>query len=245
MKHPITIFALTLVVFLAAGTAVAQETLSRFQPDKTYAVTVKKTLSGDDGFQDMPPTTSTQRIRIVTDAAADGGIPVEVTAYRTQQRGAEATNDIDWQFRFTAMDDGTVGDVRVTSSAESIDDNLAYAMLSRVLEPVLFETVYRLRKANKDRVVIGRVAPRDGARNFVDVDYTVDYSASEAEKGVERGPLATEAKGTALFNTDLQFFTERSYNEVSKIFIAEDALGSEKNVRMDKTLRVDVVVEDR
>lgn len=245
MKQFISILALTLIIVLAAGTAVAQETLSRFQQNKTYAVTVKKTLSGDDGFQDLPPSTSTQRIRIVTDAAAGGGIPVEVTAYRMQQRGAEATNDIDWQFRFTAMDDGTLGDVRVTSSAESIDDNLAYAMLSRVLEPVLFETVYRLRKANKDRVVIGRIAPRDGARNFVDVDYTVDFSASEAEKGVERGPLATEAKGTALFNTDLQFFTERSYNEVSKIFIAEDALGSEKNVRMDKTLRVDVVVEDR
>lgn len=245
MKQSVLILTLAFIVLLAAGTAVAQETLSRFQPNKTYSVTIKKTLSGNDGFQDMPPTTSTQRVRIVTDAAAGGGIPVEVTAYRTQQRGEEASNDIDWQFRFTAMDDGTLGDVRVTSSAEQIDDNLAYAMLSRVLEPVLFETVYRLRKANKDRVVIGRSAPRDGARNFVDVDYTVDFSASEAEKGVERGPLATEAKGTATFNSDLNFFTERSYNEVSKIFIAEDALGSEKNVRMDKTLRVDVVVEDR
>lgn len=245
MKQSVSILTLAFIVLLAAGTAVAQETLSRFQPNKTYSVTVKKTLSGNDGFQDMPPTTSTQRVRIVTDAAAGGGIPVEVTAYRTQQRGQEASNDIDWQFRFTAMDDGTLGDVRVTSSAEQIDDNLAYAMLSRVLEPVLFETVYRLRKANKDRVVIGRSAPRDGARNFVDVDYTVDFSASEAEKGVERGPLATEAKGTALFNSDLNFFTERTHTEVSKIFVAEDALGSEKNVRMDKTLRVEVVVENR
>ena len=170
---------------------------------------------------------------------------MEVTAYRVQQRGEDATQDIDWQFRFTAAADGALGDVRVTSSAEPIDDNLGYAMLSRVLEPVLFETAYHLRKANKNRIVIGRAAPRDGAPDFVDVDYTIDFSASEAEPGVERGPLATEAKGTALFNAALQFFTERTYNEVSKIFIAEDALGSEKRVRMDKTLRVDVSVEDR
>jgi hypothetical protein len=241
--HGISFFLVALLV--AAGAATAQQTASRFVPDKNYTVTIKKTLSGNDGFQDLPPTTSTQRVHIVTGAAAGGGVPVEATVYRTQQRGEEASNDIDWQFRFTAMDDGSIGDLQVTSSAEAIDDNLAFAMLSRMMEPVLFHTVYSLRKANKDRVVLGTARPRDGARNYIDVEYTVDFSASEADKTVERGPLATEARGTALFNTDLQFFTERTHNEVSRIFIAEDALGSEKNVRMDRTVRVEVVVGDR
>lgn len=246
MKHFFRTIALSLIVVLVtAGAMTAQDAASRFQPEKTYTVTIKKTLSGNDGFQDLPPTTSTQRMRIVTEAETGGGIPVEVTVYRTQQRGMEASNDIDWQFRFTALNSGAIGDVQVTSSVEPIDDNLAFAMLSRMLDPVLFNTAYVLRKANEDRIVLGRTAPRDGAANFVDVDYTIDFSASEAARGADREPMATEARGTALFNTDLTFFTERTHNEVSKIFVAEDALGSEKNVRMDKTLRVEVSVAGR
>ncbi len=238
---------LFIAIVAAAGimSASAQTTQSRFLPNKTYDVTIKKTLGGNDGFQDVAPTTSTQRMHIVTDAAEGGGVPVELTVYRTQQRGEAASNDVDWQFRFTAMNDGAIGDVTVTSSAEPTGDNIAFAMLSRMLEPVLFSSTYTLRKANKDRIVVGRSVPRDGADSFIDVDYTIDNSASELEQGASREPVATESKGTALFNTDLQFFTERRHSETNKIFVAQDALGDEKNVVMQKDLHIEVKIADR
>ncbi|MBE0643802.1 MAG: hypothetical protein IH600_06955 [Bacteroidetes bacterium] len=240
-----TILFIAIIAAASVGSAMAQTTQSRFLPNKTYDVTIKKTLGGNDGFQDIAPTTSTQRMHIVTDAADGDGIPVELTVYRTQQRGEAASNDIDWQFRFTAMNDGAMGDVSVTSSAEPTESSLAFAMLSRMLDPVLFNTAYTLRKANKDRIVLGRSAPRDGAASFVDVDYMIDYSASELEQGASREPLATESKGTALFNTDLQFFIERNHHETSKIFVAQDALGDEKNVLMKKDIRIEVKVSDQ
>lgn len=208
-------------------------------------MTIKKTLSGTDGFQEIAPSTSTQRMRIVTDPESGGGIPAELTVYRTQQRGQEASDAIDWQFRFTVMSDGTIGDPRVVSAAETVDESLSLAMLSRMLDPVLFNTGITLRRANKDQILITRSTPRDGAANFMDVEYTVDFSASELEKGTSREPIATDAKGTALFNTDLQFFTERTHNETSKIFVAEDALGSEKNIVMRKDLRIEARITER
>ncbi len=240
-----TLLFIVLIAVAGIVSATAQTTQSRFLPNKTYDATIKKTLGGNDGFQDIAPTTSTQRMRIVTDAADGDGIPVELTVYRTQQRGEAATNDIDWQFRFNAMNDGAIGDVTVTSSTEPTESSLAFAMLSRMLDQVLFSTDYALRKANKDRIVIGRSAARDGADSFVDVDYTIDNSTSELEQGANRETLATESKGTALFNTDLQFFTERNHSETSKIFVAQDALGDEKNVVMQKDLRIEVKVADR
>ena len=240
-----TIVFIALVAAAGLASASAQTTQSRFLPNKTYDVVIKKTLGGNDGFQDIAPTTSTQRMHIVTGVAEGGGIPVELTVYRTQQRGEAASNDIDWQFRFTAANDGAIGDVSVTSSAEPTESSLAFAMLSRMLEQVLFNTDYNLRKANKDQIVVGRSAPRDGAASFVDVDYTIDRSATEAEESATSASLKTESRGTALFNTDLQFFTERSLSETSRIFVAQDALGDEKNVVMQKDLRIEVQVKDR
>ncbi|MFA6234427.1 MAG: hypothetical protein WC824_09650 [Bacteroidota bacterium] len=240
-----TILFFTILTVIGMAAASAQTAQSRFLPNKTYDVTIKKTLSGNDGFKDVPPTTSTQRMHIVTEAAQGGGVPVELTVYRTQQRGETASSEIDWKFRFTAMNDGSIGDVTVASSIEPMDENLSFGMLSRQLDPVLFNSTYTLRRGNKDRIVIGRTAPRDGAAQFEDVDYTIDFSASDAEKGANREPLATEAKGTALFNSAQQFFTERTHNETTKIFVVEDALGAEKNVLMKKDLRIEVTIGDR
>jgi hypothetical protein len=242
-------FRTTLFIALVAAagmtTASAQTAVSRLLPDKQYDVTIKKTLSGTDGFQEIAPSTSTQRMRIMTDPVSGGGIPAELTVYRTQQQGQAASDAIDWQFRFTVMADGTIDDLRVVSAAESTEESLAFAMLSRMLDPVLFNTGIALRRANKDQIVITRSTPRDGAANFVDVEYNIDFSASELEKGANREPIATDVKGTALFNTDLQFFTERTHNETSKIFVAEDALGSEKNVVMRRDLRIETHITDR
>lgn len=244
MKNLILAPVLTLAIcLLTAASLTAQDVRARFQPDKVYTITIKKTLAGNDGFQDIPPSTSTQRMRIETGAMTDGGIPVDLTIFRTQQRGEEQSDAVDWRFGFTAMNDGAIGDARVVSSAEQMDDAFAYAMVSRMLEPVLFHTSYALKEANKNRVVLGTIAPRAGAPDFIDVDYTIDFSASEAKRGVAEGPLSAEARGTALFNATLSFFTERTHTEVSKIFIAEDALGAEKNLRMDRTLKIDVHVE--
>jgi hypothetical protein len=240
-----TILFFTILTIIGMAAVSAQTAQSRFLPNKTYDVTIKKTLSGNDGFQDIAPNTSTQRMHIVTEVAEGGAVPVELTVYRTQQRGENATNDIDWQFRFMAMDDGTINDVTITSAVEPSDDNLAFGMLSRQLDPVLFNTSYTLRRANKDRIVVQRSAPRDGAAQFIDVDYTIDFSASELEKGANREPLATEAKGTALFKADLQFFTERKYHETTKIFVVEDASGGEKNVIMRRDLDIDVMIMER
>ena len=93
--------------------------------------------------------------------------------------------------------------------------------------------------------MIGKTVARPGATDFIDVEYTIDFSASEAERGVAGGPLTAEARGTALFNAALSFFTERKHTEVSKIFIAEDALGAENNLRMDRTLGGEVRVEGK
>ncbi len=240
----ITLF-IAIIVIAVTTAASAQTAVSRLLPDRQYDVTIRKTISGTDGFQEVAATTSTQRMRIVTDKMSGGGIPVELTVYRTQQQAQAASDAIDWQFRFTVMADGAIGDVRAVTAAESTDESLAFAMLSRMLDPVLFNTGITLRRANKDLIVITRSTPRDGAAEFVDVDYTIDFSASELEKGANREPIATDAKGTALFNTDLQFFTERTHNETSKIFVAEDALGSEKNIVMRRDLRIETSITER
>ena len=246
MNYFVSRSVFTLLAFvLCVATLSAQDVRSRFLPDKVYTVTIKKTLAGNDGFQDIPPSTSTQRMRIETGPAANGGIPVDLTIFRTQQRGEEQSDAVDWRFTFTAMNDGAIGDARVVSSAEQMDNEFAYAMVSRMLEPVLFHTTLTLKEANKNRTVIGKTVARPGATDFIDVEYTIDFSASEAERGVAGGPLTAEARGTALFNAALSFFTERKHTEVSKIFIAEDALGAENNLRMDRTLGGEVRVEGK
>ncbi|MFZ1728702.1 MAG: hypothetical protein WBQ23_15450 [Bacteroidota bacterium] len=240
-----TILLFTILTIVGIAAVSAQTVQSRFLPNKTYDVTIKKTLSGNNGYQDVAPSTSTQRMHIVTEAADGNGIPVELTVYRTQQRGEAQSNDIDWQFSFTAMSDGSISDAKISSSIEPIDAKLVLGMLSRQLDAVLFNSNYTYPRGNKDRIVIGRTAPRDGAEQFADVDYTVDFSASEAEKGAGREPLTTTASGTALYNSSLQFFTERKHSEINKIFVVEDAVGSEKNVLMQKDLRIEVVIADR
>ncbi|MBR9978253.1 MAG: hypothetical protein KFH87_09210, partial [Bacteroidetes bacterium] len=157
---------------------------------------------------------------------------------------SDATSDIvDWSFRFVAADDGAIGDLTVTSAAEEVSEGLAFAMLSRVLDPVLFKTAYALRRANQDRIILGSGTPRDGAEEFIDFDYTIDVSETERQR--EAMPLATEMEGTVVYNSAEQFFVERMQKETNRIYIAEDEMGDEKNITMRKEVSVTVRITER
>lgn len=246
MKRYSIVFVVLFSLLSVAGTlAHAQELQSRFLPDREYAVTIKKTLSGHDGFQEVIPVTSTRRIIIVTGAHSGSGIPVTVTVYNSIQASRNNEESIQWVFVFTAMDDGKLADVQITSGSEPIDAKLAFAMLSRNLQPVLFQTAYALERRDKDVVTFVKKAPRDGAEDFVDIEYVVDKSASEKEEGETREPMATEDSGTAVYHAGDQFFLERVLNEVNRIYVAEDAMGEEKNVIMRKDLRITATITQR
>lgn len=244
MKTLSTFVSLIILTAVMLGSAADAQTLqSRFQPDRVYNVSITKTLSGNDGTQDVPPSTSTQRIRIETGARSGTVIPVTMEVYSTVQQSRGNKEVLQWEFAFDAHDDGSLSDVRIVSAAEPFPDELAHAMLSRQLAPVLFETVYALKQRNQDRVIIGRQSPRDGAESFIDIEYSIDRTLSEAEQGADREPMATEDSGTALFNTDEQFFTERVLNEINRIYVAPDENGEEKNVVMRKDVVIAVRIE--
>lgn len=225
--------------FLQAQTQVE----SRFLPERTYDVTISNTTEGTDGVQNVPTHTSTQRIHIETGTAMAAGIPVEMTVYRLQQDNDAVTNEIDWAFRFVAADDGAIGDLTVTSAAEEVSEGLAFAMLSRVLDPVLFQTAYALRRANQDRIILGSGTPRDGAEDVIDFDYTIDVSETERQR--EAMPLATEMEGTVVYNAAEQFFVERMQKETNRIYIVADEMGDEKNITMKKEIQVSVQITER
>ena len=246
MKTLTMFVSLFILTALMLGSAADAQTLqSRFLPNREYNVSITKTLSGNDGTQDVPPSTSTQRIRIETGARSGNVIPVTMEVYSTVQQSRGNEEALQWEFAFDAHDDGSLSDVRIVSAAEAFPDELAHAMLSRQLAPVLFETLYTLTQRNQDRVIIGRQSPRDGAESFVDIEYIVDKSLSEAEQGADREPMATEDSGTALFNTDDQFFTERVLNEVNRIYVAADEAGEAKNVVMRKDVVIKVDIGER
>ncbi|PLX32196.1 MAG: hypothetical protein C0600_03395 [Ignavibacteria bacterium] len=246
MKRSSAFFATVFTLLFCVGTlAQAQEIQSRFLPDREYSVTIKKTLSGHDGFQEVIPVTSTRRITIVTGPHSGSGMHVTLTAYTSVQATRNNAEDVQWVFDFEAMDDGTLADVEIVSGAEPMAPELAFAMLSRTLQPVLFETAYTLERRDKDVVKFVKNAPRDGAEDFIDIEYTVDKSASEKEEGESREPMATEDSGTATFHAGDQFFLERVLNEVNRIYVAEDALGEEKNVIMRKDLRITATITER
>jgi len=238
-----SMFVLFAILFGSA--ADAQSLQSRFLPDRVYNIAITKTLSGNDGMQDVSPITSTQRMRIETRARSGDAIPVTLEVYSTIQQSRGNEEQLQWEFSFDAHDDGSLSDVRIISAAEPFPADLAHAVLSRQLAPVLFETAYALKTRNENRVIVGRQTPRDGAEEFVDIEYTVDRSLSEAEEGASREPMATEDSGTALFNTDDQFFTERVLHEVNRIYVAPDETGEEKNVVMRKDITITVDIDQR
>lgn len=244
MNIPRTLFTIFCFSLLATGGVIqAQNLQSRFMPERSYEVTITKTLSGNDGLQDIAPITSTQRMQIETGAADGGVVPVYMKVYSTVQKNRDNDEILQWDIRFIAHEDGALSDIRVESAAEPYPDDLLYALLSRQLEPVLFRTACQLKQRSKDRIVIGKQTPRDGAEDFIDIEYTIDKSLSEVEQGADREPMATEGGGTALFHRGEQFFVERVFNEVNRIYVAADDREDAKNVIMRKDLRITVDIQ--
>jgi hypothetical protein len=245
MKHlsRIMLFVVVMTLIPISLLPAQTEVESRFLPEKKYDVTIRSTMDGSDGVVNVPTHTSTQRMHIETGAETSAGIPVEMTVYRIQQDNEAATDQVEWTFRFVAAADGAIGDLTVASAAEESTESLAFAMLSRMLDPVLFKTDYALRRANQDRIILGNGTPRDGAGEFIDFDYTVDVSETERQR--EAMPLATDIDGTALYNTAEQFFVERTQKETNRIYIAADEMGDEKNITMRKETSVTVRIADR
>jgi len=225
--------------------AQAQSLQSRFLPDRLYTVSLTKVLSGNNGMQDIAPITSTQRIQIETGPLQGGAIPVSMKVYSTVQKSRNNEEILQWDFHFTAQEDGVLRDIRIVSAAESFPEDLTSSILSRQLQPVLFRTVYQLKQRSKDRIVVGKQTPRDGAEDFIDIEYTVDKSLSEAEQSADREPMATEDSGTALYNAEEQFFIERVLNEVNRIYVAADDFEDEKTVIMRKDLRITVDIRPK
>ncbi|MDT8323882.1 MAG: hypothetical protein RRA94_07230 [Bacteroidota bacterium] len=245
MKRTLTVFPFLLfLIAVPWKDAAAQATKSRFLPERSYSVSIKQTLSGFDGFQDVIPVTNTQRMRIETGEKTGGGVPVTLTVFTAQSGDAAREEREQWKFRFTAGDDGSISDVQTLSALEELDEGVATAILTRQLEQVLFHSVYAL-SAGKLKASIESEIPRDGAEDFVDVTYTLDRSEIEERMRAEDAPMVTEDSGTAVFHTGEQFFIERRLDEVNRIHVDMDDYGEAKDVVMNKDLRISVTISPR
>ena len=228
------------IVFVASTTA--QTLQSRLLPDRTYAVMIKNALSGFDGFKEVIPVTSTQRIVIETGSKAGTAVPCTITIYSTVQDSRKNAETEQWKFTFLANDDGKITDVKTVSALEQLDEKIALSILSRQLGTVLFQTGYALQRRGGEDVTIQSQTPRDGAEDFVDISYKIERHEVEEKMRAHDAPMATEDSGTAVFHMGEQFFLERTFREINRIYIAEDALGEEKNVMMQKDVRVEAVI---
>jgi hypothetical protein len=154
-----------------------------------------------------------------------------------------------WKFTFLAGDGGEITDLRTVSAIEQLDEKIAFSILSRQLDIILFQTAYALQRrggeGEGETVIIQSQAARDGAEEFVDISYKIDRRAVEEKMRAHDTPMATEDSGTAVFHTGEQFFLERTFREVNRIYIAADALGEEKNVMMQKDVHVKTTISPR
>ncbi len=240
----IIFFSLLFTIAFVSGAA-AQTLQSRFLPDRSYSVVIKQVLSGFDGFQEVVPVTNVQRIQMETGSQAGEAIPVTMTVHSSRQDDAAHAETEQWKFRFNAYSDGRISDLQTLSALEQLDEAVAFAILSRQLDLVLFQSVYTLQSAKGNTVIIESEAPRDGAEDFVDVTYSIDRSEAERRMRADDAPMVIEDKGTAVFHRGEQIFTERVLNEVNRIHVKMDDYGDAKDVIMNKDLRITVTVTPR
>lgn len=246
MKTCFRLFAWTAVFsVLFVASSAAQSPKSRLLPDRTYSVVIKTTLSGFDGFKEVIPVTSSQRIVIETGGKEGTAVPVTITIYSTVQDSRKNAETEQWKFTFLANDDGEITDVRTVSALEQLDEKIAFSILSRQLDIILFQTGYALQRRGGEDFIIQSQAPRDGAEEFVDIGYKIERHEVEEKMRAHDTPMATEDSGTAVFHTGEQFFMERTFREINRIYIAEDALGEEKNVMMQKDVHVQTTITPR
>ncbi|MCB2206607.1 hypothetical protein KQI65_17840 [bacterium] len=239
------VFPVLCLMFAVGAVAHAQELQSHFLPERSYNVTIKQTLSGFDGFQDVVPVTNVQRVRIETDARDGDAIPVRATFFMTHQSGGEDVELEQWKFAFMAHDDGTISDVQTLSALEELDPAVAAKILGRQLGRILFRPAYALEGLEKAEVTITSQTPREGADNFIDLTYTMRRDAVNERLRSAEAPMKTEDTGTAVFNTDDAMFLDRSHKEVSRIHVDMDDYGEAKDVVMNKDLTITISVSPR
>ena len=223
----------------------AQTLQSRFLPDRQYTVVIKKTLSGFDGVQEVVPVTSTQRVTMETGSHDGNGVPVTMTIYTTVQASRQNEEREQWKFAFTANDNGSIDDIQTMSTLEDLDAKVAFSILSRQLDKIFFQSVYDLMGKERSTVRVLSQQPRDGAEEFVDLEYEIERKAMAERLRADGAPMVTEDKGVAVFHTGDQCYLERTLTEVNRIDVPMDEYGDAKNIVMNSEDRITVTVTAR
>lgn len=237
----VTGIVLILTVSFVAGAQQQTQVATRFAPNKSYSLSIAVHVSGTDGYKEIVPSASTQRVEILTGAPDDGAFPVEMTIYSpVQQHGGSPEERVQWKFTFSD-EDGSIENVRIASSSESMEQSLARSVLHRYLGDMLFSPVYKLETGrNTGTPVVERAIRRDGTGELYDVTYVMNLPVLK-EAGA---PMAQHAGGYGVFDAQLGFFTELVKQEMSKIYQYEDATGEEHHIVMNRETSVITVIRD-
>ena len=232
--------AILLLVIMTSGILAAQEApKARLLPNKQYRVIVKKTLAGNDGFREIIPNASIQTVIIETGSPDASGIPATLTANRdVPAEQSDASPSADWVFRFAIAPDGALTDVSVVSGEEQISEKLAYGLLSKYLGAVLFSTEYKLKDGTLPNITLAERGESGGAVTF---KYTVPQNSERTAGGQ---PIVANIKGDAHYDTALGMYTRRTVKQEDRIYVAEDAVGEEKEVIMRRDITYEVTVSD-
>lgn len=213
--------------------------VARLQPEKAYRATVVKTLAGNDGFREIIPSTNEQIITVETEEQGASGVPAVLTVFRASDEGQASSGETDWRFRFTIAPDGDLREITVLDAQEPLSESIAYAMLSKHLAQLLFVTDYRLKEGTLPNVTIMERGEADGAVTF---KYTI---AQNEERSAGGQPISASVKGNAKYDSALGLYTQRLLKHEDRIYVAEDAIGEEKEVVMRRDLSISVSVTDR
>jgi hypothetical protein len=236
-----TRFVLTMLLLPAFTIALwAQQNITpTLQPSMEYDVTITTTVGGNDGMDDIAPSSSTQRLLLRTGAREGDAVPGRLTVYTTQHSAAASNERVEWEFTFRLTANGVLEEVATVSSQESMDGELAAGFLGRELEVLLFPDTFAARRgAQQPTFRIDKAAKRDGVGELFDVTYTMDFPESTEGRGA---PMFRSGSGFGVYDGGLAIFTTRTQKEESRIYVAGDNLGPEKQV----TMRRETVIETK
>jgi hypothetical protein len=240
VSRSVTAIALILTFsFIASAQQV--QLASRFQPNKEYSMSIAVGVSGTDGYKDIVPSASSQRVHIRTGAPSGGAFPVEMTMYSpVQQHGSTVEERVQWKFAFSE-NGGDIENISILSSDESMEQSLARSILHRYLADILFSPVYTLETGrNTGTPMVERTVRRDGVGEVYDVTYVMNLPALK-EAGA---PMAQHAGGYGVYDAQLGFFTELVKQEMSKIYQYEDATGEEHHIVMNRETKILTSIRD-
>lgn len=242
----ITHIAICITLLIWAGPMQAQQSFqSVFLPDKEYHITVETTVSGNDGHQDIIPSSSTQRILLTTGSAVAGEIPVRLTVFSASNTsGSAGSETLNWEFTFRASEDGTIRDISVQSGSEEVNSDLASSMLGRQLHGVILMPAYKFATPpNAPTVNIEKSESRIGSENLVDVTWTMELPELQ-ESPVVTSPMSRIAGGSGVYDTELRFFTEFEQYQTNRIYVVEDSHAAEREILMRRETRVRTMISD-